>query len=161
MFDPKKHLTKIKGKDYLEVKFRLHWFRQEKPLWDVKTEIIKLDTEKGIAAVRSDIYDEQGIHKSSGLSLETMKSFPDYLEKAETSATGRALAVLGYGTLQSVELEEGKIADSPVRSGANNRNATQKPQNNNGFISAQQVKDIYELAKAAGCDTKEKAHSMV
>ena len=53
---------------------------------------------------------------------KTMKNFQDYLEKSETSATGRALAALGYGTLQSVELDEGKIVDSPVKIGGNKGN---------------------------------------
>jgi len=121
-FNPQKYLIKVKGKDYLEVKFRLHWFRQEHPDWDIRTDLIKLDIDRGIAVVRSDIFDEQGKHRSSGLSMETMKNFQDYLEKSETSATGRALAALGYGTLQSVELEEGKIVDSPVKIGGNKGN---------------------------------------
>ncbi len=121
-FNPQKYLIKVKGKDYLEVKFRIHWFRQEHPDWDIRTDLIKLDIDRGIAVVRSDIFDEQGKHRSSGLSLETMKNFQDYLEKAETSATGRALAALGYGTLQSVELDEGKIVDSPVKIGGNKGN---------------------------------------
>ena len=140
-FDSQKYLIKVKGKDYLEVKFRLHWFRLEKVLWDIKTEIVKLDTDRGLAVVRADIYDEKGNHRSSGLSMETMKNFQDYLEKAETSATGRALAALGYGTLQSVELEEGKIVDSPVKIGGNKGNNGSngkielqvfKPADNNG-----------------------------
>jgi len=80
-FNPQKYLIKVKGKDYLEVKFRLHWFRLEKALWDIKTEIVKLDTDRGLAVVRADIYDEKGNHRSSGLSMETMKNFQDYLEK--------------------------------------------------------------------------------
>lgn len=118
-FNPQKHLIKVKGKDYLEVKFRLHWFRTEKALWDIRTEIVKLDLERGIAIVRADIYDEQGKHKSSGLKMEYQKNFFDYVEKAETGSIGRALASMGYGTLQSQELdegiEEGRICDSPVQ----------------------------------------------
>jgi len=134
-FNPQNYLIKVKGRDYLEVKFRLHWFRQEKALWDIKTEIVKLVTDRGLAVVRADIYDEKGNHRSSGLSLETMKNFQDYLEKAETSATGRALAALGYGTLQSVELDEGKIVDSPVKIGGNKGN-----NGSNGKIEVQVFK---------------------
>lgn len=122
-FNPQKYLIKVKGKDYLEVKFRLHWFRQEKALWDIRTEIVKLDLERGIALVRADIYDEQGNHKSSGLKMEYQKNFFDYVEKAETGSIGRALASMGYGTLQSAELDEGieagRICDSPVGSPPN------------------------------------------
>jgi len=137
-FDPQKYLIKVKGKDYLEVKFRIHWFRQEHPDWDIRSDLIKLDIDRGIAVVRSDIFDEQGEHRSSGLSLETMKNFQDYLEKSETSATGRALAALGYGTLQSVELDEGRIVDSPVKISGNKGNNGSN--GNNGKIEIQVFK---------------------
>jgi hypothetical protein len=46
---------------------------------------------------------------------ETEVGFPDYIEKAETRAVGRALAMCGYGTLQAPEFNEGeRIADAPV-----------------------------------------------
>jgi len=122
-FDPQSFLTKIKGKDYLEIKYRLHWFRLEKPLWDIRTEVIKLDIEKGFAAVKADIYDEQGNHKSPGIKSEYQKNFFDYLEKAETGAIGRALSLAGYGTVQCFDMDEGinegRICDAPVTSKAN------------------------------------------
>jgi len=34
------------------------------------------------------------------------RGFPDYIEKAETGASGRALAMCGYGTLQAAEFGE-------------------------------------------------------
>ena len=118
-FDPHKYLIKVSGKDYLEVKFRLHWFRLEHAAWDIKTELTHLDLEKGIAIVRADIYDEKGNHKSSGLKMEYKGNFTDFCEKADTGAIGRALAALGYGTLQTFDLEEGiekgRIVDSPVK----------------------------------------------
>ena len=118
-FDPHKYLIKITGKDYLEVKFRLHWFRLEHAAWDIRTELVHLDLEKGIALVRADIFDEKGNHKSSGLNMESKKTFEEYVMKAETGAIGRALAALGYGTLQTFDLEEGiekgRIADAPVK----------------------------------------------
>ena len=47
---------------------------------------------------------------------ETKKDFSDHTEKAETSAVGRALAMLGYGTQFAIsDLDEGdRIVDSPV-----------------------------------------------
>ena len=46
---------------------------------------------------------------------ETEIGFPDYIEKAETGAIGRALAMCGYGTLQAPEFDEQeRLADSPV-----------------------------------------------
>lgn len=161
-FDPKKYLIKIKGKDYLEVKFRLHWFRQEKLEWDIKTEIVKLDLLRGIAVVRADIYNENDIHKSSGFKMENQESFPDYLEKAETGAIGRALSALGYGTIQCFDLdegiEEGRICDSPLdKKQYVNRENTQRqqnfsdnqlsPQKSNNFISEKQEFLVKKLLK--------------
>ncbi len=48
--------------------------------------------------------------------MEKACSFPDFLEKSETCAVGRALAELGFGTqFVADELEEAhRIVDSPV-----------------------------------------------
>jgi hypothetical protein len=46
---------------------------------------------------------------------ETEIGFPDYIEKAETGAIGRALAMCGYGTLQAPEFDgQDRLADAPV-----------------------------------------------
>ena len=46
---------------------------------------------------------------------ETEIGFPDYIEKAETGAIGRALAMCGYGTLQAPEFDEqDRLADAPL-----------------------------------------------
>ena len=117
-FNPQAYMTKVKGKDYLEVKYRIHWFRQEHPNWDIRTEIVNLDLGKGISLVKADILDDTGRHLSSGMKMEYQKNFFDYCEKSETGAIGRALACLGYGTLQCFELEEGiekgRIVDAPI-----------------------------------------------
>ena len=46
---------------------------------------------------------------------ETVIGLPEYIEKAETGAIGRALAMCGYGTLQASEFDEQDLlADAPV-----------------------------------------------
>lgn len=40
-FNPAEKLTQIKGKDYLEVKWRLVWLREEHPDWGVETEVVE------------------------------------------------------------------------------------------------------------------------
>lgn len=158
-FNPEKYLIKVKGKDYLEVKFRLHWFRQEKPEWDIITELVRLNEEKGFAVVRADILDEQGKHRSSGIKTEYQKTFFDYVEKAETGAIGRALSSLGYGTLQCFDIDEclepGKerICDSPV-SLPQKQTAVNPPpttvQNRTGdtrIITEKQYKRMFAIAK--------------
>lgn len=141
-FNPREHLMSIKNRqgssDYLPVQWRLVWFRQECPHGTIKTEIVHLDldketeeetfvwnsekrhsekvvkTAKGIAIVRATVTDGQG-GEATGTKMEKAASFPDWLEKAETGAIGRALAGLGYGTQFAPELDEQhRIVDSPV-----------------------------------------------
>jgi hypothetical protein len=51
---------------------------------------------------------------------ETEVGFPDYIEKAETGAVGRALAMCRYGTLQAPEFDEGeRLSDAPVEKAKN------------------------------------------
>ena len=118
MFNPNEKLIELKGKDYLQVMWRLVWFREDKPLWGINTEVVKLDDKQ--AVFKAYINDESGNLKSAGTGSETISDFKDYIEKAETKAVGRALAMLGYGTQFAPELDEGeRIVDSPV--------ANQKP----------------------------------
>lgn len=112
-FDVKAHLMDLKGKDYLQVMWRLVWFREEKPNWSIEPEA--LDVNDDMAKFICRIKDETGRVISAGHGSETIKDFKDYFEKAETKAVGRALAMLGYGTQFAPELDEGeRIVDSPV-----------------------------------------------
>lgn len=115
MFNPNDHMTDLKGKDYLQVCWRLVWFREDHPDWGINAECIEQDQEHAI--FKATILDENGIQKSAGHGSETKKDFADFLEKAETKAVGRALAMLGYGTqFAADELDEGtRIVDSPVQ----------------------------------------------
>ena len=114
MFNPNEHMMKLKGKDYLQVMWRLVWFREDHPDWSIDSSIIEADAEH--AVFKATICDENGAQKCSGHGSESKRDFGDYLEKAETKAVGRALAMLGYGTqFTATELDEGeRIVDSPV-----------------------------------------------
>jgi len=126
-FNPKEHLSKIKGKDYLEVKWRLVWFREDHPDYEIDTEFIILDIDQGVAVCRAVIKDNESRQLACGTKTEYKASFFDYVEKSETGAIGRALATLGYGTQFAPELEEGdRIVDSPID--MNNSNQKQKSQ---------------------------------
>lgn len=115
MFDANSHLIDLKGKSYLQVMWRLVWFREEHPSWNIDTKLESFDHEKNHAIFSAKIYDENGVQKSSGYGSESVKDFKDFIEKAETKAVGRALAMLGYGTQFAPELDEGdRIVDSPV-----------------------------------------------
>ena len=113
MFNPNEHLMDLKGKAYLQVMWRLVWFRDEKPNWCIDTKAEHITENHAVFSAK--IYDENGIQKSAGYGSESIKDFKDFIEKAETKAVGRALAMLGYGTQFAPELDEGdRIVDSPV-----------------------------------------------
>ena len=113
-FNPNEHMIPLKGKDYLQVAWRLVWFRDEHPDWSISAEMLEHDEDHAI--FRAVICDENGCPKSTGHGSESKRDFGDFLEKAETKAVGRALAMLGYGTqFAADELDEGeRIVDSPI-----------------------------------------------
>ncbi len=115
MFSPNDHLIDLKGKQYLQVMWRLVWFREDHPLWNIDTKLEQLTENHAVFSAK--ISDENGAQKASGYGSEGVKDFRDFIEKAETKAIGRALAMLGYGTQFAPELEEGeRLVDSPVGS---------------------------------------------
>lgn len=160
VFDPREHLIQLRnGKsssDYLEVKWRLVWFREECPQGEISTEVVLLDidkevqvetfawnaekrrsekvvkTAKGIAVFRAVVKDGKG-GLATGTKSESAANFADYIEKAESGAIGRALAALGYGTqFTGDELDEkDRIVDSPVDRDRSNGN-TGSHTNGNG-----------------------------
>jgi len=123
-FEAGKYLTKVNGRDYLEVKWRLLWLR---------TELVKL--EEGLAVFKARICLPGG-GEATGWGSELGKDFPNYIEKAETKALGRAMAALGYGTqfcedFETLPGKEEQMADAPVE-----RKAT-----------GPQVKAIYSIGR--------------
>lgn len=93
-FDPTRFLKKISGNDYLEVKWRIAWFRAAHPDGSINTEWVPLSP--GIAMFKATVSGGGG--SATGYGTETPDDFKDYIEKAETKAIGRALGALGYGT---------------------------------------------------------------
>ena len=147
MFNPNEHIIQLRSKDglrdYLPVQWRLVWFREQFPNGTIETEMIHLDPNReteeeievwneekqinekaikranGFAIFRAVVKDGKG-GVSTGTKSEKAASFPDYIEKSETGAIGRALAALGYGTqFAGDELDERhRIVDSPVKRNA-------------------------------------------
>jgi hypothetical protein len=129
MFDPQPHLIKLPRKvkdratghyttvydDFLEVKWRLCWFRDRYPHGVITTEEICVDLDRGYARYKATVADGQG-GTATGYGTETAADFADYVERAETRALGRALAALGIGTqFVGQDLTEGDhMADAPV-----------------------------------------------
>jgi hypothetical protein len=121
MFNPNDHLMNLKGKAYLEVKWRLVWFRQEHPDWSIRTQIVDLNIEQKYAVFKAIIANENGIIVAEGTKMEDARGFADYMEKAETGSIGRALGILGYGTQFAPEFDEvvpdapnPRIVDAPI-----------------------------------------------
>lgn len=146
-FNPNDHITKLpqgqdRTADYLEVKWRLVWFRLECPEGTIHTEIVTLDLDRdteetvkkwnpdtrkmepvtkhapGFCIFRASVTDGKG-GSATATKSEKAASFPDFIEKCESGAVGRALAMLGYGTqFTGDELaEQHRIVDSPVLHG--------------------------------------------
>ena len=107
----------IKGKDYLQVAYRLVWFREQCPDWSIETELVQ--SSENFTLFKATIKDPSGKVIATAHKQENQKGFPDnHLEKSETGAIGRALAMCGYGTQFAPELEEGeRLADSPLTNG--------------------------------------------
>lgn len=169
-FCAKDHISQIKGKDYLEVKWRLVWFRTEHPAdsgWAILTEAEEVtDTS---ARYRARIVDPEGRPVATGTKTETKAGFGDFVEKAETGAIGRALALLGYGTqFCGDELDEGmRIVDSPVEFSAAHQGSAEplmppEPKDINtpadlksglvkiGVLSAKELADLKDRLGLAG-----------
>lgn len=141
-FNPNQHLIELKSKngpqDYLPCAWRVVWLRSVCPDATVHTELIQLDvdretsaevyqwndqtrrsekvkvTRKGWAMFKASVTDGHGATATAHGS-EGAADFNDFLEKAETKAIGRALALLGYGTQFAPEFDEQhRIVDSPI-----------------------------------------------
>jgi hypothetical protein len=135
IFDPNKYILKLpKTKkvtltngqvryektevDYLPVAARIAWFRKDNPYWSIITEVEQLGNKAVV--MKATTKDMLGNIIATARKKETEIGFPDYIEKAETGAIGRALAMCGYGTLQAPEFDEqDRLADAPVETNAN------------------------------------------
>ena len=98
--------TNIRGKQYVEVNERIKFFRQEKKyeLWGIHTEFPLIDSEQclckcTIVDADGDVIAQGHAHEVRGSSNINKTS---YVENCETSAVGRALAMLGIGIDTSI-----------------------------------------------------------
>ncbi len=176
-FNPSEHLMKIgykdKAKDYLEVKWRLVWFRELCPEGTIETEMVMLDLDRltqdeqsvwnndkrkmekvvseanGFVIFKAIVKDGKG-GIAVGTKSEKAAAFPDYIEKCESGAVGRALAMLGYGTqFTADELREGhRIVDSPVDRSDTKGNTSST--NDAPLLSEQQLASLRKLSAALG-----------
>lgn len=98
--------TNIRGKQYVEVNERIKFFRQEEEYknWTISTEFTVMDSDQCVC--RAIIADQTQRIISSGHAHETQGSSninkTSYVENCETSAIGRALAMMGIGIDTSI-----------------------------------------------------------
>jgi hypothetical protein len=106
-------MLSLKGKDYLQVAHRLVWMREEMPNASIETTFLKL--EDNYAICRAVVKDGDSQLLATATKREDKTHFADFIEKAETGAIGRALALCGFGTQFAPELDEqDRIVDAPL-----------------------------------------------
>jgi hypothetical protein len=153
-FDPTRFLTKVNGRDYLEVKWRLVWLRSQHPDASVETELVEAD---GSAAVfRARVTLPTGA-SATGWGSESAGDFHDFLEKAETKALGRALAALGFGTQFCQDYDFGaeaqRVVDSPID--IRGLRGRVEPQALRQEATPRQLKYLQTIAREAGLTEEE------
>lgn len=166
-FNPKEHLVKITRtnkatgekitSDYLEAKWRLVWAKEEHPDWRIFPQVNLFPAgensipEAALACV--EIWEgDKLLAKEFGYCEK--KDFQRFVEKAITTALGRALALLGYGTQWAQELEEELIeeglSDSPVQTVE-----LEEPQEEGNPPTEKQINLIHSLVKGLGMNDEE------
>lgn len=95
---------KIKGKDYATVAARVQAFRELCPDGLIHAEIISIND--GVVLMQAQVKDENGKLLATGYAQEkenaSMINKTSYIENCETSAVGRALAMLGLGSEENI-----------------------------------------------------------
>lgn len=95
---------KIKGKDYATVAARVQAFRELCPDGLIHAEIISIND--GVVLMQAQVKDENGKLLATGYAQEkenaSMINKTSYVENCETSAVGRALAMLGLGSEEDI-----------------------------------------------------------
>jgi hypothetical protein len=106
------HVVDLKGRDYLPVAPRIAYFREHNPAHSIVTDVTVIDGEPRM--VRATISDANGSILATA--HKTVTAFAGgAVEKAETGAIGRALSLVGIGTMQALDMDEGDdIAESPA-----------------------------------------------
>ena len=129
--------TNIRGKQYVEVNERIKFFRQEEEYknWTISTEFTALDAEQCVCkAIVADT--NQRVIATGHAHEERSASHinkTSYVENCETSAIGRALAMMGIGIDTSIasanEVNDAiaKQESEPVKKATKTRKSADEP----------------------------------
>lgn len=150
-------------KDYIEVNVRIMKFYEKYPEGRILTEIVKWENE--VIVMKATAYrDNSEVPASTGYAYEKEGSSfinkTSALENCETSAVGRALAILGFEIKKSVasreevanaQLQQASIKQSSDGFGTVSFDSTgSQKQNNDYIITEKQLKRLYTLGSNAG-----------
>mgnify|MGYP003676445493 FL=1 len=111
----------IHGKQYVEVKERIKYFRENFNDWSLTSEVIDLTEDRCV--IKATISNEKGRVIASGIAYESKGSSyinkTSFIENCETSAWGRALANIGIGLDVAIasadEVLNAKAQDKPKK----------------------------------------------
>ena len=147
--------TNIRGKQYVEVNERIKFFRQEDEYknWTISTEFTSLDSE--MCVCRAIIADPAQRIIASGHAHEDRTGSAinktSYVENCETSAIGRALAMMGIGIDASIasanEVTEA-IAKQSVEAPLSSKPAAKKPTAKKAAVSTERDPEL--MSKVIG-----------
>ena len=151
-------------KDYIEVNVRIMKFYEKYPEGRILTEIVKW--EDGVIVMKATTYrNDSDIPASTGYAYEKEGSSfinkTSALENCETSAVGRALAILGFEIKKSVASRE-EVANAqlqqqqfkpnmtPAELKTENKWTNTKSENNDYVITEKQLKRLITIGSNAG-----------
>ena len=142
--------------DYVEVNTRIMKFYEKYPEGRILTEI--LEWKDGVVVMKATVYrDSSDVIAATGHAYEKEGSSfinkTSALENCETSACGRALAMLGFEIKKSIaskeEIANAILNQSQGSTKGNNFNQRSNQQNNKNLTEAQ-INRLKAISKAAG-----------
>jgi len=147
--------TNIRGKQYVEVNERIKFFRQEEQYkgWSISTRIEHMNEEEVVMC--TSILDASGNIVATGHAHEVKGSSninkTSHIENCETSAVGRALAMLGIGidtSIASANEVETAIAKQEDEQPASKKSGNDKKEENIMDKAVKYLKNSSDRSKA-------------
>jgi len=118
-FNPNDYIINLQGKKYLQVTHRVIWYRETYPAGAITTDLVATEP---LPIVKAYVTNNEGVVIATGFGTAKVKEKAVWngreIEKAETAAIGRALALAGFGTQFANEYDDtDHLSDSPQSTG--------------------------------------------